>query len=57
MSKVNHKVGPCHEVFELGPDALGAGLLHFEFSPNMNYIAVVGPTNNIKVLDRWARRD
>jgi hypothetical protein len=40
------------QIFELGPDSLGNGDPVFEFSPNMNFIAVVGVTNNIKILDR-----
>lgn len=53
MSKPNQKVFRLMmQIFELGPESLGNGNLHYEFSPNMNYIAVVGPTNNLKVLDR-----
>lgn len=31
---------------------MGNGNLLAQFSPNMNYIAVIGLTNNLKILDR-----
>ena len=39
----------------MGPDALGNGSVLAQFSPNMNYIAVLGLSNNVKILDRRGR--
>ena len=40
------------KIFEVSPDQLGTGTLHAKFSPNMNYIAAIGSSNNLKIFDR-----